>query len=125
MKTNKSVLQGFTNIFDHFAECLRREMIPTQQVVLGISGRYQSEWPLVTGSFLHRGGTVASVANMIFERAMESDELAGDGDYEASYGEQIDELVVCRNDHELGGVAGGGGGGGGGPGAGRGGGGAD
>jgi hypothetical protein len=36
------------------------------------------EWPPACRNILQRGGTVASIAITIFQKAMESDELAGD-----------------------------------------------
>jgi len=106
LKTNKSMREGFANMCDHFAECLRRGIIPTERGVLDVLARYQNEWPPVTKNFLQRGGTVAAVANMIFEKAMEGDEWAGDGEDREVFGEEIDELAVCRNDHEFGFVGG-------------------
>jgi hypothetical protein len=106
MKTNKSMRQGFTNICDHFAECLRRHMIPSTKNVVDLHLHHMKEWPPVTKNFYERGGTVASVANMIFEHAMDRDEWAGDGDFRDGFGSEIDTLPPCRNDHEFGFVAG-------------------
>lgn len=106
MKTNKSMRRGFTNMFDHFAGCLRKGIWPTKAAVLRLYRDDASEWPPVTRSYLERGGTVAAVANAIFEQAMGQDEWAGDGNHRECSAEDIDALVACRNDHEFGFVAG-------------------
>lgn len=106
LKTNKSMREGFTSMVSHFAECLRRSRMPTEGEVLDFYRLRVSEWPPVTRNYLQRGGSVAAVANMIFEKAMLQDEWAGDGEHREVFGEDIDELAVCRNDHEFGFVAG-------------------
>lgn len=106
LKTNKSMRQGFTSMISHFAECLRQGRMPTEGEVLDFYRLRVSEWPPVTRNYLQRGGSVAAVANMIFEKAMLGDEWAGDGELREGLEEDIDELVVCRNDHEFGFVAG-------------------
>lgn len=105
-KTNKSMRQGFANMFSHFAKCLEKGRVPSEGEVLDFYLSGVSEWPPVTGTYLQRGGSVAAVANAIFERAMEQDEWAGDGSHRETFGERIDKLVACRNDHEFGFVAG-------------------
>lgn len=102
LKTNKSMRQGFINMFNHFAECLRRDRIPSEREVLLIVNTHQPEWPPVTQTFLERGGSVASVANLIFESASDQDEWSGDGEFRETFGEKIDQLPFCRNDHEFG-----------------------
>lgn len=106
LKTNKSMRQGFVNMFDHFAECLRRNRIPSQGEVLSVLRTYQSEWPPVTQNFMKRGGSVAFVATTIFETALDQDEWSGDGHCRDVFAQQIDELPSCRNDHEFGFVSG-------------------
>ncbi|KAL1847993.1 hypothetical protein Daus18300_013753 [Diaporthe australafricana] len=106
LKTNKSMREGFTNIFSHFAKCLEQGRIPSEEEVLDLYQSRASEWPPVTRNYLQRGGSVAAAANAIFERAMEFDEFAGDGNHRDIFGEDIDKLVVCRNDHEFGFMAG-------------------
>lgn len=92
--------------FGHFVECLRRGVIPTEQVVLDLLRLHRGEWPPVTRNFLQRGGTVASVSTMIFERAMDGDERAERRDHGNVFGEKVNGLVACRNDHEFGFVSG-------------------
>lgn len=106
LNTNKSMRQGFSNMFSHFAKCLEQGRMPTEGEVLDFYQTHVSEWPPVTRNYLQRGGSVAAVANTIFEKAMERDEWAGDGYHREVFSEQIDELVACRNDHEFGFVAG-------------------
>jgi GNAT superfamily N-acetyltransferase len=106
LKTNRSMRRGFVNMLSHFAKCLQQGRMPTEGEVLDYYRSHESEWPPVTRNYLQRGGSVAAVANMIFEKAMERDEWAGDGHHRELFGEEIDELVVCRNDHEFGFVAG-------------------
>lgn len=105
-KTNKSMRQGFANMFSHFAKCLEKGRVPSEGNVLDFYQSGVSEWPPVTRNYLERGGSVAAVANTIFERAMEQDDWAGDGCHRDTFGEDIDKLVACRNDHEFGFVAG-------------------
>lgn len=105
-KTNKSMRQGFANMFSHFAKCLEKGRVPSEGEVLDFYQSGVSEWPPVTRNYLGRGGSVAAVANTIFERAMEQDDWAGDGCHRDTFGEDIDKLVACRNDHEFGFVAG-------------------
>ncbi|KAG8161066.1 hypothetical protein KVR01_009330 [Diaporthe batatas] len=107
LRTNKSMRQGFANMFDHFASCLRDGRLPTEASLLRFLRDVASEWPPVTRNYLDRGGSVAAVADAIFERAMGQDEWAGEGSYlEIFGGEDMDALVPCRNDHEFGFVAG-------------------
>jgi ribosomal protein S18 acetylase RimI-like enzyme len=105
LKTNKSMRQGFTNLCLYIATCIRDKMGPCEVNVLAAL-RDANEWPPATKSFLQRGGSIASVASMIFERAMNNDEWAGDGDLEELFGKEIAELPECRNDHEFGFVSG-------------------
>ncbi|KAI7764617.1 hypothetical protein LZL87_003822 [Fusarium oxysporum] len=71
LKTNKSMRQGFINICGYIAECLEQKRIPNERNVLSIYQRQGSEWPPVTKYYLERGGTVAAVATMLFEKALQ------------------------------------------------------
>ncbi|KAF9775824.1 hypothetical protein IL306_006051, partial [Fusarium sp. DS 682] len=106
LKTNKSMRQGFVNMCDHIAECLRQKKIPNERTVLYIHRNYRSEWPPVTRNYLQRGGTVAAVATMLFQGAMEQDEYSGDGHHQDVFEDEIGKLPECRNDHEFGFVSG-------------------
>jgi hypothetical protein len=105
LKTNKSMRQGFANMCDHIATCLRAKVVLNEANVLDAL-QNASEWPPVTKNFLQRGGSVASVALMLFQGAMNEDELAGDGTHVEPFGEDVTELPECRNDHEFGFVSG-------------------
>jgi GNAT superfamily N-acetyltransferase len=105
LKTNKSMRQGFTNMCDHIATCLRAKVVPNEANVLDAL-QNASEWPPVTKNFLQRGGSVACVALMLFKEAMNQDELAGDGMHADVFEEDITKLPECRNDHEFGFVSG-------------------
>jgi len=51
LQTNKSMRQGFSNMFDHVAKCLRAKQVPDGPNVLQMMRNY-SEWPPVTKNFL-------------------------------------------------------------------------
>ena len=102
LKTNKSMREGFVNTCDHIAKCLRQRRIPNEKNVLYIHRNETSEWPPVTRNYLQRGGTVAAVATMLFQRAMDNDEYSGDGYHQDVFGDKIEKMPVCRNDHEFG-----------------------
>lgn len=106
LKTNKSMREGFINICDHIAKCLKQKKIPNESNVLFIHSNYTREWPPVTKSYLQRGGTVAAVATMLFQKAMEKDECSGDGNHQDVFGDEIERLPDCRNDKEFGFVSG-------------------
>lgn len=99
LATNKSLRQGFTNMFDHIASCLRLKQAPTTENVLGALDA-ATEWPPCTRNFLQRGGSVASAVLQVLEFAMDQDEMIGDGEHQATFEEDIDELKECRNDNE-------------------------
>ncbi|KAI0855010.1 hypothetical protein F4860DRAFT_522059 [Xylaria cubensis] len=100
--TNKSMRQGFVNMCDHIACCLRNKRLPDTETILDFYQEEVSEWPPVTNNYLQRGGTVAAVALMIFDRAIDSDEWAGDGTFMETFADDINQLPACRNDHEFG-----------------------
>lgn len=100
LKTNKSMRQGFVNVWKHIATCLEKGNAPTQRNVLDIV-RDDREWPPVTKTFLERGGSVESAFLAICGNAMEQDEVTGDGSYQDTFSEQIAKLPECRNDLEF------------------------
>ncbi|KAI1129069.1 hypothetical protein F5Y10DRAFT_277023 [Nemania abortiva] len=106
LETNKSMREGFVNMCDHIASCLRQKRLPNTATVLDFYRDEVSEWPPVTRNYLQRGGTVAAVAMMLFDRAMDADEWAGDGTLMEVYEEDIEapihQFPACRNDHEFG-----------------------
>jgi len=105
MRTNKSMREGHTNLYNHIATCLKSDKVPNTFNVLEAL-RNASEWPPVTRNFLERGGNVPSVGSMVFELALIQDELAGDGQHMEVFKDDIEVLPECRNDHEFGFVSG-------------------
>jgi hypothetical protein len=104
MKTNKSMRQGFANLFHHFSKCVKEANIvrlPNEENVLH-KLRNANERPPVTRNFLNRGGTVYSVGSWLFTAAMNEDLFAGDGNHYETFHDDIKELPECRNDHEFG-----------------------
>jgi GNAT superfamily N-acetyltransferase len=100
LRTNKSMRQGFANIFDFAAQALRSDNVPASENIIKI-WRNASEWPPVTKAFFERGGNVESAVRIMFEHMKDQDGLIGDGEHEAVFGDQIDALPHCRNDHEF------------------------
>lgn len=97
-KTNKSLRQGFTNIFGYVAEAIHAKEVPTAINVLQYA---DGEWPPCTKNYLQRGGTVAAVVLASFDGAMSQDQHLGDGEHQAVYQDDIDKLPKCRNDGEF------------------------
>lgn len=105
LKTNQSMRKGFMNLCNHTAACLRENKIPTEQNVETVLCD-ASEWPPSSREFLRHGGNVSAVVTMLFQRAMESDEFAGDPLHLECHEDYIEKLPGCRNDHEFGFVSG-------------------
>ena len=105
LKTNKSMRQGFVNLWMHIATCLEKGEVPNESNVLEVV-RDAREWPPATINFLQRGGTVQSAFLAICRRAMEMDEWTGDGNYQETFSDDIAKLPECRNDSEFGYVSG-------------------
>jgi hypothetical protein len=103
--TNKSMREGFVNLWEHVATCLEKGRVPDTANVLDVL-RDAREWPPVTRNFMQRGGTVESVFLAICRNSMQQDECTGDGDHEEMFADQITNLPECRNDHEFGYVSG-------------------
>jgi len=105
LKTNRSMRQGFKNLWLHIESCLESGRVPNEGNVLDIV-RDAHEWPPVTNNFLQRGGTVESVFLAICRRAMDQDEWIEIGGSQEDYTEDIVNLPECRNDLEFGYVSG-------------------
>lgn len=99
--TNKSLRQGFTDLFAYIASCLRSKQALTTENVLAALGP-PSGWPRCTKDFLQRGGSVASAILLVFDFAMDQDEMVGNGGHQDVFREDIEKLKECRNDHEWG-----------------------
>ncbi|KAF3196000.1 hypothetical protein TWF225_000351 [Orbilia oligospora] len=97
-KTNKSLRQGFSNLFLYVAEVLQKDMPPYVESVEA-QARSSSEWPPCTRNFLERG-RVESVLRTLFTNAktldyeLEDDEPARDP-------KAAEIFPECRNDHEF------------------------
>ena len=103
-RTNKSLRQGFSNIFNHAARALRKNIVPTVENVRRVWSD-ESEWPPVTRNFFQRGGTIESALQVLFERAKDQDLWAGDGTHMDVFADQVEQMPQCRNDEEFGFVA--------------------
>ncbi len=102
LRTNKSMREGFVNIFDHIASCLRFKQVPNERNVL-MEMQNASELPPVTKNFLQRGGRVSDALSVMFDHAMDQDERIGDGEYlRIVNDDDFRRLKKCRNDHEFG-----------------------
>ena len=100
LRTNKSMRQGFTNLFSFIAPTLQAKRLPTSENILPLQAA-SNEWPPVTRNYLQRGGTVHAVLQACFDRAIDQDQYLGDGTHEETFQSEIDALPVCRNDREF------------------------
>ncbi|KAM5345672.1 hypothetical protein ACJ41O_011533 [Fusarium nematophilum] len=111
MRTNKSVRQGFIQLFKHFATCIRANRIPNE-VNLFSTYQWSDEWPPATDAYLGRGGTVSAVCTIIFQHAIEDDPWAGLSGVGGIFGDDLSEMAeempeamdgvaMCRNDKEF------------------------
>ncbi|KAK5048586.1 hypothetical protein LTR84_005677 [Exophiala bonariae] len=100
LKTNKSMRQGFVNLWLHIATCLKSRTVPTAPNVLDMV-EDAGEWPPATKHYLQRGGTVEPVFLAVCRNAIEQDKWAGDGNHEEIFSNEISKLPECRNDHEF------------------------
>jgi GNAT superfamily N-acetyltransferase len=99
--TDESYRQGYANIFNYIAATLRAGQAPTISNVESAC-RTSNESPPHTKDFLAAGGKVESALRTIFQQARQQDEWAGDGQHMEVFGEEINALLECRNDHEFG-----------------------
>ena len=100
LRTNKSMRQGFTNLFWFIAPTLQAKRLPTSENILHLQAA-SNEWPPVTRNYLERGGTVHAVLQACFDRAIDQAQYLGDGTHEETFQSEIDALPVCRNDREF------------------------
>ncbi|MCJ1366747.1 hypothetical protein MMC16_005877 [Acarospora aff. strigata] len=101
LRTNKSMRQGFSNMFDHIAQCLRAKQVPNEITVLSRI-LDNSEWPPHTKNFLQRGGKVSDALSVVIDHAMDADEKIGTGEFLECMRDEVEQLTKCRNDHEYG-----------------------
>ena len=100
LRTNKSMRQGYTNLFSFISPTLKAKRLPTTRNILDLQAA-SNEWPPVTRHYLQRGGTVHAVLQACFDRAILHDQYLGDGFHEEVFQSKIDALPVCRNDREF------------------------
>jgi hypothetical protein len=103
LKTNKSLRQGFVNMFRVAVECLKANRVPTAENLEWCCDN-QSEWPPDTKNYLRRAGTqmgCRAVLRYMFDAAKEEDEKAGNGECQRILKERWSDLPTCRNDHEF------------------------
>lgn len=120
MRTNRSLRQGFANLFTHFEQLSKvdtsRGLLNEPNVLLQLE--MEGEWPPHSKNYLKRGGTIYAVGSCLFEFAMNEDEVTGDGDpnmfdedekkeFEKSpegvkLKTELAGLSECRNDLEYG-----------------------
>ncbi|KAH7152819.1 hypothetical protein EDB81DRAFT_881777 [Dactylonectria macrodidyma] len=110
LAVNARMRDGFANICELFALCLRNEKVPNETNICNASRETPRDLELFsitqsTWEYLTNGGTVSAVATMVFEKAMSEDQWAGDGTHEEDF-KPHEALPVCRNDHEFGFVSG-------------------
>ncbi|KAM0797150.1 hypothetical protein BDR22DRAFT_864113 [Usnea florida] len=95
LKTDKSMRQGFANLFSFISPTLQAKRLPTSQNILDLQGD-SNEWPPATRNYLQRGGTVHAVVQSCFE-----DAIARGRSHEEMHQKEIAALPVCRNDREF------------------------
>lgn len=99
-QVNKDMIIGFCMLWNHLASCLRNSMLPTDDNILLLI-RNGDEWPPHCRNFLQNGGSISSVATMLFWKAMKLEEKFG-----LEYGESDSVFQngppSCRNDREFG-----------------------
>jgi hypothetical protein len=103
-RKNSLLRASFVDMFNYIAACLRQDKIPREINVVE-AWRTANDWPVGTRNFLNEGVTVESVLKVVFARAREQDDKAGDGETLETFGDDILRMPECRNDHEFGFVA--------------------
>lgn len=98
-RTNKSLRQGFSNLFLYTAEVLRKDITPNA-LTISAQLRFTGEWPPCTKNLLEKG-RVESALQSLFKSTQDEGEWARDGGYLYAFKEDIDALPECRNDYEF------------------------
>ncbi|KAF9889846.1 hypothetical protein FE257_006936 [Aspergillus nanangensis] len=101
--TNKSLRQGFVNMFQIAVECLEAKRVPTAENLEWWCNN-RREWPPHTKNYLRRAGTRKgcwAVLRYMFDIAQSEDEKAGDGESQRFWKTEWSGLPTCRNDHEF------------------------
>ncbi|KAB8069153.1 hypothetical protein BDV29DRAFT_183318 [Aspergillus leporis] len=102
-KTNKSIRQGYTNIFSRVRDCLQSNLAPSVENILQ-AVEQRSEWPPVTRNYLTRAGGLPGIRAAlacIFDVAQSMDDRTGDGEFQKTHNSEYSILSVCRNDREF------------------------
>jgi hypothetical protein len=102
-RTNKSIRQGYVNIFARVCDCLDSNLAPSVENILQ-NVRQQSEWPPVTRNYLTRAGDlpgIGAVLKCVFNNARDRDDRTGDGEFQRIYASEYSSLSACRNDREF------------------------
>ncbi|KAJ0415614.1 hypothetical protein BJY00DRAFT_254500 [Aspergillus carlsbadensis] len=104
LSTRKDLRIGFCFLWRHLATCVRDKMLPTEENVVRLI-RDANEWPPHSRNFIQRGGTISSVATMLFKGAMRHEESYYLFLEDSDTGD-LDTVPACRNDREFGMVSG-------------------
>jgi len=104
---DQKLFVGFMVLLARFTEPLKHTEIPDKQAVLAILNGTEVQPISDAMYFLNHGGTVEAMDNMVFEVALDWDEVAGNGypyidEHEKKLKVTFDELPECRNDFEYG-----------------------
>ncbi|KAE8396832.1 hypothetical protein BDV37DRAFT_93183 [Aspergillus pseudonomiae] len=102
-KTNKSIRQGYTNIFSRVCDCFQSNLAPSVENILQAVEQW-NEWPPVTRNYLTRAGDLPGIraaVTCIFDEAHSMDDRTGNGEFQKLYDSEYSILSVCRNDREF------------------------
>ncbi|KAG8528565.1 uncharacterized protein KY384_006737 [Bacidia gigantensis] len=99
LRTSYTLRQGYTHAFLFIRDLLGEKRFPSFHEV---AERAEKQTSQHTKMFLQQGGGVASVIFTCIDKAVEEDEYLGDGSYYDCFGDTVDALKPCRNDHEFG-----------------------
>ncbi|KAL2818211.1 hypothetical protein BDW59DRAFT_181913 [Aspergillus cavernicola] len=97
--SRKDSRTGLCMLWKHLRTCIKSNMLPTEENILCLV-RNSNEWPPHCRNFIQKGGSVSSIATMLFKKTMDLEEY-----YEMEQDENngaANHLPVCRNDREIG-----------------------
>jgi hypothetical protein len=103
LRTDKSLREGFVNMFEIAVECLQAKQVPTAGNLEQCCS-HRNEWPPHTKNYLRRAGVqmgCRAVLRVMFDNAELNDEKAGNGDCQRILKKEWSDLPTCRNDHEF------------------------
>ena len=95
---NKDLRLEVSHIFDAVATTLRAQKVPNTINVMDT--RKSSSESRLNALSLHKSA-VESVIRIVFDSARDRDQWAGDGMHMYEFGEDVELLPECRNDHEF------------------------